>query len=274
MCPLQSCLTCCCTGPAEVASWGAKKRSSLSGRQRCKPENTKEAGGDREIVRNIPDSMEASTTWREQTREGGKGKGGGGGSGGHNGEHLRSCRPQHYPCNNRGKILHKTKTRQAKCRERRRSTVKPYRAVKPLAVILLWVRFRLHSCDKRAKCPRAASVMPTLCARDREVREGMREMTAAPTSVTRPPHTSRDSSFCRFLHQTQQHTLTRGGLGGGGGWVGMGNGAGSHRERARDVAGMSSLVTCARIPPQTHGLGKFSASDRIDADSIGSHAAA
>lgn len=111
------------------------------------------------------------------------------------------------------------------------STVKPYRAVKPVAVILLWVRFRLHSCDKRAKCPRAASVMPTLCARDREVREGMREMTAAPTSVTRPPHTSKDSSFCRFLHQTHTHThSSRAGYGGG---VGLRIGG---KECCRDVS--------------------------------------
>lgn len=81
-------------------------------------------------------------------------------------------------------------------------TVRPYSAVKPLPVILLWVRLRLHRWGRRAKCPRAVSVMPTLCAKEREVREGMREMTPTPTSVTRPPQTSRDSSFCSLLHGT------------------------------------------------------------------------
>lgn len=136
-------------------------------------------------------------------------RGGVGGGGYTHGEHSRSCRPQHLTTPDQrctssfvgNPVMEKRYAREEA------GTVKPYRAVKPLAVILLWVRFRLQSCDRRAKCPRAASVMPTLCAREREVREGMREMTAAPTSVTRPPHTSRDSSFCRFLHHIHTHSL-------------------------------------------------------------------
>ena len=74
-------------------------------------------------------------------------------------------------------------------------TVSPYKAVKPGPVILQCVMFRLHRLVRPASDGSALSVMPTLWVKDSEVREGMVDRTAAPVSVTRPPHISKDSSF-------------------------------------------------------------------------------
>ena len=74
-------------------------------------------------------------------------------------------------------------------------TVKPYRAVRPFPEILLCVRLRLHRLVRHASRGRAVSVMARLWARDKEVREGTVDSTAAPRSVTLPPQISKDSSF-------------------------------------------------------------------------------
>ena len=74
---------------------------------------------------------------------------------------------------------------------------------------LLCVRLRLQRLVRRASDGRAVSLMAALCAKDREVREGTVDSTAAPMSVILPPHISRDSSFCSCLQRTRLQSAQR-----------------------------------------------------------------